>query len=221
VKEKERSVHDLSYLINEAANWLRKLDERLSDTADTVEAVRAVVEDCRGASIAAESTARALLHPPDLDVRPFMLHGESYKQAISRLHSRLGKMLDDRSPTQVELDGLRAVIRRALEYPIRDVMRPGDWNKLVAAAGQLPQSAGKPVSHHYVPPGSQGERCRCGRQAMHKIAEDILQTDSGVRHPFTTYACCQCFSELMGLAASTSCFGQAGADVNDGDRDGT
>lgn len=48
----------------------------------------------------------------------------------------------------------------------------------------------------------EGERCRCGMPAEHKVEETIFDDDPHRgRHPFTAYICHQHFVELMGPAA--------------------
>ena len=46
------------------------------------------------------------------------------------------------------------------------------------------------------------EKCKCGKNAYHKVAEDYLGRD---RHEFTTYLCCDCFGELFGPVAVRWC----------------
>ena len=48
----------------------------------------------------------------------------------------------------------------------------------------------------------EGERCRCGNAAEHKVEEVIFYDDPMPhRHPLTSYICHQHFVELMGPAA--------------------
>lgn len=60
------------------------------------------------------------------------------------------------------------------------------------------------MSVHIVPDYTVGEKCNCGKPASHKVAEDAPmifdQPGQVVRHAFTTYLCCQCFTDLMGLS---------------------
>lgn len=48
-----------------------------------------------------------------------------------------------------------------------------------------------------------GEKCKCGRQATHKVQEFVPDSDN--RHPFTAYLCCNCFGKLFGPMAVLSC----------------
>ena len=63
---------------------------------------------------------------------------------------------------------------------------------------------------HIVPEYTIGEKCsQCGNPASHKVAEEARMVfdkpGQVVRHAFTTYLCCRCFSALMGLSASEAC----------------
>jgi len=67
---------------------------------------------------------------------------------------------------------------------------------------------------HHVLESSIGEKCTCGKQASHKVEEvldfgsfSIIEdvVNAGVRHPLTTYLCCDCFSKLMGSLALKWC----------------
>ena len=63
---------------------------------------------------------------------------------------------------------------------------------------------------HIVPYYAIGEKCSsCGKPANHKVAEEapMVFDEPGqiVRHEFTTYLCCHCFSALMGSSASEAC----------------
>lgn len=72
---------------------------------------------------------------------------------------------------------------------------------------------------HIVPDYTIGEKCSsCGKPASHKVAEEARMVFDKprqvVRHPFTTYLCCHCFSALMGSSASEACWlTQRAADV--------
>jgi hypothetical protein len=61
---------------------------------------------------------------------------------------------------------------------------------------------------HYVLESAQEEICHCRKPAYHKV-EEVMEgyKDPGqiVRHPFTTYLCCDCFSKLMGSFAKKVC----------------
>jgi hypothetical protein len=54
----------------------------------------------------------------------------------------------------------------------------------------------------------QGEQCRCGDPAGHKVEESFLveqlvPMSRGMRpprHPYTAYVCCRCFRALFGPA---------------------
>lgn len=64
---------------------------------------------------------------------------------------------------------------------------------------------------HIVPDYTIGEKCSsCGKPASHKVAEEARMVfdkpGQVVRHPFTTYLCCHCFSALMGSSASEACW---------------
>lgn len=48
-----------------------------------------------------------------------------------------------------------------------------------------------------------GVKCKCGRQATHKVQEFVPDSDN--RRPFTAYLCCKCFGELFGSTAVESC----------------
>jgi len=48
---------------------------------------------------------------------------------------------------------------------------------------------------HAVHESCPGEKCRCGKDATHKIGEEL--TDPGV-HNLTAYVCCDCFVMVMG-----------------------
>lgn len=68
-----------------------------------------------------------------------------------------------------------------------------------------------PISH-YVPESSQGETChKCRKEpAKHKVREVMPDIGSDWRSPFnrhelTAYLCCNCFGDLMGSLAVSSC----------------
>jgi len=46
---------------------------------------------------------------------------------------------------------------------------------------------------HDIHPCCEGEICRCGEKATHKIAE-VIQDPEDIRHEFTAYVCCGCFT---------------------------
>ena len=70
---------------------------------------------------------------------------------------------------------------------------------------------------HYIPESAEGEKCGvCGCTAYHKVEEvlpdaafktlkEMVNATTIMRHPFTTYLCCKCFSNVMGLAAQHIC----------------
>jgi hypothetical protein len=62
---------------------------------------------------------------------------------------------------------------------------------------------------HFVPDSAEGEWCSvCKAPAKHKVEEDIPYFDKPgqiVRHPLTTYLCCEHFSQLMGVMAKEIC----------------
>jgi hypothetical protein len=43
-----------------------------------------------------------------------------------------------------------------------------------------------------------GEVCRCGKPATHKIGEEIPHDLNQARHNLTAYVCCACFTWLFG-----------------------
>lgn len=54
----------------------------------------------------------------------------------------------------------------------------------------------------FVSASCEGERCRCGEPAQHKVEETIFWDDPVQgRHPLTAYICHRHFVELMGAAA--------------------
>lgn len=66
--------------------------------------------------------------------------------------------------------------------------------------------------NHFVSASCRGERCRCGRDATHKIGEELAYDDPRTLYPahnLTAYVCCECFHQLMGPAAP--CFPNRGA----------
>ena len=74
-----------------------------------------------------------------------------------------------------------------------------EWNQ-AARAGRMDT-----MSVHIVPDYTVGEKCsNCGKPASHKVAEEapMIFDKPGqvVRHAFTTYLCCRCFTNLMGLS---------------------
>ena len=64
-------------------------------------------------------------------------------------------------------------------------------------------------TNHYIIDSCDGEDCKCGFfKANHKVEEVLDEFDKHgqvVRHPFTVYLCCYCFSKLMGFAANKTC----------------
>jgi hypothetical protein len=72
-------------------------------------------------------------------------------------------------------------------------MKPNKWEK----------------GWHYVPDSAEGEPCGvCHAPASHKVEELISVFDKPgqiVRHPLTTYLCCEHFSWLMGSMAKEIC----------------
>jgi len=56
---------------------------------------------------------------------------------------------------------------------------------------------------------AKGETCtQCGHAAAHKVGEEIFADDPNpVRHEFTSYLCCTCFSRVMGLRNERACAG--------------
>lgn len=52
-----------------------------------------------------------------------------------------------------------------------------------------------------------GMQCtQCGHPASHKVGEEIFPDDPNpVRHEFTSYLCCYCFSSVMGLRGDGTC----------------
>lgn len=66
---------------------------------------------------------------------------------------------------------------------------------------KLPMEGVFSENGHYTPNSAEGERCKCGQPATHKVEE---VTDAP-RHPFTRYLCCKHFSELMGDFAEIVC----------------
>ena len=64
------------------------------------------------------------------------------------------------------------------------------------------------MSGHFVSICCDGETCRCGQPASHKVSESIPFDDpvkAGqflTRHPFTAYVCCSCFRDIMGDAVA-------------------
>ncbi len=63
---------------------------------------------------------------------------------------------------------------------------------------------------HFVSCSCGGERCYCGNDATHKVGEEIPHDEKdsypeplkglSIRHNFTQYVCCQCFTNIMGNA---------------------
>lgn len=46
----------------------------------------------------------------------------------------------------------------------------------------------------------QGEKCRCGNDAIAKVGEEIFDDDPNpIRHNFTAYICKEHFEELFGI----------------------
>lgn len=64
-------------------------------------------------------------------------------------------------------------------------------------------------SKHFVSGCCQGEKCFCGKDATHKIEETIFNDDPiQMRHPFTSYICCDCFRKIFGTAVACPVEGQ-------------
>ncbi len=58
------------------------------------------------------------------------------------------------------------------------------------------------MPNHFVSAVCEGEICRCGKPATHKVAEVILDWgDPERRHELTSYVCCEHFAWLMGSTA--------------------
>ena len=62
---------------------------------------------------------------------------------------------------------------------------------------------------HIVLDSAKEKKCGiCGKIAKHKVEEVIHAFDKlgqEVRHPFTQYLCCYCFSNVMGMLAGQVC----------------
>jgi hypothetical protein len=56
------------------------------------------------------------------------------------------------------------------------------------------------MADHFVSGACKGERCTvCGKDATHKVGEEILFDDPNQsRHNLTAYVCCDDFKEIMG-----------------------
>jgi hypothetical protein len=50
-------------------------------------------------------------------------------------------------------------------------------------------------TEHKVASPCNGEKCRCGEAATHKIAEEIQGEET--RHPLTAYVCCLHFNTML------------------------
>lgn len=49
-----------------------------------------------------------------------------------------------------------------------------------------------------------GEKCKCKRDATHKVEEVIQHDDPDQnRHPLTSYICCPCFGFIFGQCGHT------------------
>ena len=54
---------------------------------------------------------------------------------------------------------------------------------------------------HFVSATCEGETCRCGKPATHKVGEEIPHDHpQQERHNLTAYVCCACFTLLLGPA---------------------
>lgn len=64
-----------------------------------------------------------------------------------------------------------------------------------------------PYAAHPIPACCVGERCiRCGRQAHHKIGEEMFDDDpQPIRHGLSSYLCCWHFREAMGATGTPWC----------------
>jgi len=56
--------------------------------------------------------------------------------------------------------------------------------------------------NHFVSASCGGEKCTvCGKDATHKVAEEIQHDDpTYIRHEYTAYVCCGCFRLIFGPA---------------------
>lgn len=99
-----------------------------------------------------------------------------------------------------KIDALSRLIP-APEFSIDDlgapkVSLPPDWKQDQAETSRLPRPK------HFVSGSCQGEACRCGQPAEHKVEETIFHDDPlPHRHPLTSYVCHAHFVEIMGPAA--------------------
>lgn len=93
------------------------------------------------------------------------------------------------------------LMRRALAEYLKNSRQEGQQN-----GNQDASPAGHSMEHMVI---DCNETCKCGNPATHKITEDEASVfdKSGqvVRHPFTTYVCCRCFSAIFGPVAARSC----------------
>ena len=55
---------------------------------------------------------------------------------------------------------------------------------------------------HFVSASCEGEKCTmCGKDATHKVGEEIAHDDPyAYRHNYTAYVCCKCFQSIFGQA---------------------
>lgn len=54
------------------------------------------------------------------------------------------------------------------------------------------------MTNQFVSACCQGERCKCGAPAAHKVEEVIFHDDpQPIRHPLTAYLCAGCFEAIM------------------------
>ncbi len=56
--------------------------------------------------------------------------------------------------------------------------------------------------NHFVSASCGGEKCSmCGKDATHKVGEEIMHDDPNPnRHNYTAYVCCGCFRKILGPA---------------------
>lgn len=90
---------------------------------------------------------------------------------------------------------MRAVKRWREAHPGNELVLPDRCNMVTWLLGFIERAA---------PPSAicQGEVCRCGKPAAHKVEEIVFSDDrQPIRHPLTSYVCRDHFAELMGAAA--------------------
>jgi len=58
--------------------------------------------------------------------------------------------------------------------------------------------------NHFVSASCGGEKCTmCGKDATHKVGEEIMHDDPNPgRHGYTAYVCCGCFTKIFGTRVS-------------------